>query len=72
MRTPPLHPGADRDVVKGWFENDIKTMSQFESGFLETNSEHFDGVLIDGGEVTSYAEFAFLKDRTSVFFLDDC
>lgn len=60
-----------KEVVKGWFEDDVEKLKLIDAGFLERNDSFFDGVLIDGSEFTGLSEFALLKDRSNFFFLDD-
>ena len=62
---------AEKAVIKIWYDRDIKLMSNFD-GYLHTDKDYYDSVLIDGGEFCGYEEFLLLKDRTDVFFLDDC
>jgi hypothetical protein len=65
------HAEPDPEVIRTWWEDDAKLMKSSGDGFLETNRESFDAVLIDGGEFTGYDEFRLLKDRADCFFLDD-
>lgn len=67
-----LKNNASKELVKTWFNEDIKNINDFDNGFLEIDKTFYDGVLIDGSEFTGYQEFLLLKDRTNVFFLDDC
>lgn len=60
-----------KETVRGWYDRDYQMISSFETGLLDTVSDTFDGVLIDGGEFTGFEEFEYLKDKTRVFFLDD-
>lgn len=65
------HVESTVDIVKKWYDEDRDLMLKFKKGFIENNSDFFDGVLIDGGEFTGFEEFKLLKDRARVFFLDD-
>ncbi len=60
-----------KNIVEQWYNLDIQTISETQSGFLETDTTFYDGVLIDGGEFTGYSEFLLVKDRCNVLFLDD-
>ena len=62
---------VEKANIKVWYDRDIKLMSNFD-GYLHTDKDYYDSVLIDGGEFCGYEEFLLLKDRTDVFFLDDC
>lgn len=61
-----------REMVRGWYEEDIKRFNN--DGFLNSDrkSDHYDFVLLDGSEFTGYSEFKLLKDITKIFALDDC
>jgi hypothetical protein len=61
----------DKNLVKTWFEEDMKLVKMYKTGYLDTDNLFYDGVLIDGGEFFGYSEYLLLKDRTNVFFLDD-
>lgn len=65
------HAAYTMDIVKQWYDEDKDLMMNFNKGFLESNNDCFDGVLIDGGEFTGFEEFKLLKDRARVIFLDD-
>jgi hypothetical protein len=63
---------ALHDRVKGWWEDDVSIIQQSKKpGYLESNSDYFDGVFIDGGEFSGYDEFRLLRGRTHCFLLDD-
>jgi hypothetical protein len=62
---------VEKAGLKRWYDRDKKLMSIFD-GYLHTDKDYYDSVLIDGGEWCGYDEFLLLKDRTDVFFLDDC
>ena len=69
---PMIHfPDIDKEMVRRYYNDDIKLMKKYPHGFLEEDKTIYDSVLIDGGEFTGYLEFELLKDRTNVFFLDD-
>lgn len=60
------------DRVKGWWEDDVRIIRQStQPGYLESNTDYFDGVFIDGGEFSGYDEFRLLRGRTHCFMLDD-
>lgn len=61
---------SPKNVVEQWYNSDILSIST-TSGFLETDTTFYDGVLIDGSEFTGYSEFLLVKDRCNVLFLDD-
>tara|TARA_R100000657_G_C4654420_1_gene98492 strand:+ start:427 stop:1113 length:687 start_codon:yes stop_codon:yes gene_type:complete len=76
MKCPIEHMSyAEKQIekagLKRWYDRDKELMSKFD-GYLETDSDFYDSVLIDGGEWCGYEEFLQLKDRTDCFFLDDC
>ena len=60
-----------KQIVNGWFSEDVAKLKQVAVGFLERDASFYDGVLIDGSEFTGLSEFDLLKDRANFFFLDD-
>jgi len=71
----PFYSGRDAGAyatIRGWWEDDVRGMREFRgNGFLDLNTEKFDGVLIDGGEFSAFDEFRKLEDKAFCFFLDD-
>lgn len=61
----------NKTVVQSWYDDDMKCISNFETGYLDHDNNFYDGVLIDGGEFFGYSEYKLVKDRTNVLFLDD-
>ena len=66
----PRH-NTKKETVNTWYDEDISNIKQCNIGALEIDNTFYDGVLIDGSEFTGYSEFALLKNRCNVFFLDD-
>ncbi len=63
----PMHPDW-----KTWHATDIKYYNDPEClNLCDDLPEKIDVLLLDGGEFSSYAEFARLKDRTKIILLDD-
>ena len=61
-----------KELVQSWFDRDINLLKTVEKGAIAQYKTHeWDSVLIDGGEFTGYSEYALLKDKTKIFFLDD-
>lgn len=60
-----------KQIVNGWFSEDVAKLKQVAVGFIERDASFYDGVLIDGSEFTGLSEFNLLKDRANFFFLDD-
>lgn len=63
--------GSNKETVKTWYDDDMKYITDKDDGFLDKDSNFYDGVLIDGGEFSGYSEYKLVKDRTNVLFLDD-
>jgi hypothetical protein len=61
----------NREIVESWFNDDMSYIETYETGYLDTDTKFYDGVLIDGGEFSGYSEYKLVKDRTNVLFLDD-
>ena len=61
----------NREVVLGWYNRDVNIMKDTPQGYLDTNTTHWDVVLIDGGEFNGYSEYKLLKDKVTIFLLDD-
>ena len=59
-----------KELVKSWYDRDMLDIQAAESMILSSR-EPYDSVFIDGGEFTGYSEFALIKDKTRVLFLDD-
>jgi len=68
---PYNHIKSEKHTVNDWFKQDIEEITKYDHGFLETDKEIYDGILIDGGEFFGYSEFLLVKDRCRVLFLDD-
>jgi serine/threonine-protein kinase RIO1 len=60
-----------KELVKTWFQEDIKNLKKINNAFLEQDKNFYDAVLIDGSEFFGYSEYNILKDRVNVIFLDD-
>ena len=64
--------GNNKPVVNQWFIEDIKTINNYKTGYIEDHlNDIYDAVLIDGSEFTGYSEFILLKDKVNFFILDD-
>jgi hypothetical protein len=68
---PYNHIQSERSLVENWYNEDINSITNCTSGFLETDDTFYDGILIDGSEFFGYSEFLLVKDRCRVLFLDD-
>ena len=55
---------------KQWADEDIKNCEMCPNIFNQLPSK-IDLLLLDGGEFTTFDEFIKIKDRTTLFFLDD-
>lgn len=71
----PHFASSDPEIylrVKGWWVEDTELVKSSQAaGYLESTTEEFDGVLIDGGEFSGYDEFRLLRQRAKCFLLDD-
>jgi hypothetical protein len=59
------------DVVQKWYDIDVENLKNCKYFFEDKQIEHFDMVLLDGGEYHTYFEFLEIKDRTKIICLDD-
>lgn len=59
------------DVVQKWYDIDIENLKDCKWFFDDKQIDHFDMVLLDGGEYHTYFEFLEIKDRTKIICLDD-
>ncbi len=64
-------PDAAVQRRKGFWDSDVRLIREAPAGYLETNQESFDGVLIDGGAYSAFDEFRLLRTRSRCFMLDD-
>lgn len=62
---------ACKSLVKSWYDDDMRCISGFETGYLDSDSRFYDAALIDGGEFFGYSEYMLIKDRVNFLFLDD-
>jgi hypothetical protein len=69
--SPHNHLEFPYEQVKGWWNEGLEFLESAGDGFLDTSSEAFDVVLIDGGEFCGYDEFRLVKDRSQCLLLDD-
>lgn len=56
--------------ARQWFEKDIEELKN-STNVLGMLPKTIDMLILDGGEYTTYSEWAKLKDRTKIFVLDD-
>lgn len=69
--SPYNHIQSEKALAESWYREDIDSITQSTTGFLEIDDTFYDGVLIDGSEFFGYSEFLLVKDRCNVLFLDD-
>lgn len=69
--SPHNHLRYPRDLVATWWDETLDQMRSGEAGFLETNFDTFDVILIDGGEFTGYDDYRLAKGRCRCLMLDD-
>lgn len=69
--SPHNHLRYPRDIVESWWNTTLDEMLIGEAGFLETNTDSFDVILIDGGEFTGFDDYRLAKDRCRCLMLDD-
>jgi hypothetical protein len=55
---------------KGWLKNDLEQLANVPN-VLEQLPDTIDFLILDGGEFSTMAELAKLKDRSKYIFLDD-
>jgi hypothetical protein len=60
-----------KEQVRSWHQTDVDLMKRIPLGFLDSSTDSWDAVLIDGGEFCGYDEFRLVKDRTQCIMLDD-
>ena len=60
-----------REMVRGWWDETLRHLTDVEAGYLETNREPYDAALIDGNEFCGYDDYRLVKDRVRCLMLDD-
>jgi hypothetical protein len=60
-----------KELVRKWYESDIKMIDLVQVGYLERAEIKWDAVLIDGGEFAGYDEYRLVKEKTNCIMLDD-
>jgi predicted O-methyltransferase YrrM len=69
--SPHNHLRYPCEAVRGWWDSTLAYYHEGREGFLETTSESFDVVLVDGDEFSGYDDYRLAKDRCRCLMLDD-
>jgi hypothetical protein len=59
------------DLVRSWWIDTQAFYRHGEPGYLETNADAFDVVLVDGDEFSGYDDYRLAKSRCRCLMLDD-
>lgn len=69
--SPFNHLRYPKEMVREWWDETMRYYGEGAPGFLETSSDTFDVVLIDGDEFSGFDDYRLVKDRVRCIMLDD-